>query len=275
MKRAILITSFGSTVESARKHNIEPVVEKVKAAHPDMDVFLAFTSRIIIKKLKEQGIEYKNEIDTVKDIVAAGYEELIVQPTHLVGGKEFEKLKRNISLFVGQGSLKRVRFGRPLLTFMGQEEHPDDYEILIEGLLKELAVPEGDGLLLVGHGGVNVGNASYSVLQLKLFRKGLSHVRIASLENFPELDDVALPWEWYDGIKPKTVHLHPLLLVAGDHVLNDLFGDEEDSIKCQLEEAGFEVKSIAKGLGAYEFIQDIYVEHLNDAIEGLYQKSLS
>ena len=274
MKEIILVTSFGSTVDSARENQIFPVVDAIRKANPSHEVRLAFTSRIVIKRLKDRNIIFQNEIEAMKSIVVEGYERIIVQPTHLVGGAEFDKLRKNIMAFKGQGSVQEIVFGRPLLYFMGQEEEvPDDYQILIDRFIKALHVPETEDLLLVGHGGFNVGNASYAVLQLKLQYEGFRNISVATLENFPTPEDILARWE-RDDRECKRVHLHPLLLVCGDHALNDLFGEEEDSLLFELTKEGYEVVQYEKGLGEYAEIQDIYVEHLADAMQGLYQKRL-
>ena len=271
MKEVILVTSFGSTVDSARENQILPVVAAIQKEHPNHEVRVAFTSRIVIKRLKDRNIVFQNEIEAMESIIADGFERVIVQPTHLVGGAEFDKLRKNIIAFQGQGSIKEIAVGRPLLYFMGQEEEvPDDYQILIDRFIKSLDVPSTEDLLLVGHGGFNVGNASYAVLQLKLQHEGIRNTSIATLENFPTPEDVLQHWE-QEGHIHKKVHLHPLLLVCGDHALNDLFGDEEDSLTSVLNEAGYEVVPYIKGLGEYPEIQAIYAEHLADAMEGLYQ----
>ena len=274
MKEIILVTSFGSTVDSARENQIFPVVDAIRKANPSHEVRLAFTSRIVIKRLKDRNIVFQNEIEAMESIVAEGYERIIVQPTHLVGGAEFDKLRKNIMEFNGKGSVQEIVFGRPLLYFMGQEEEvPDDYQILIDRFIKALHIPETEDLLLVGHGGFNVGNASYAVLQLKLQYEGFRNTSVATLENFPTPEDILARWE-RDDHECKRVHLHPLLLVCGDHALNDLFGEEEDSLLSELTEAGYEVVQYEKGLGEYKEIQDIYVDHLADAMQGLYQKRL-
>ncbi len=274
MKEIILVTSFGSTVDSARENQIFPVVDAIRKAHPNHEVRVAFTSRIVIKRLKDRGIVFQNEMEAMESIVAEGYERIYVQPTHLVGGAEFDKLRKNIMAFKGEGSVTDILFGRPLLYFMGQEEEvPDDYQILLDRFIRALDVPNTEDLLLVGHGGFNVGNASYAVLQLKLQHEGLHNVSVATLENFPTPEDVLQRWE-QEKEGHKQVHLHPLLLVCGDHALNDLFGDEEDSLLSVLIEAGYEVVPHVKGLGEYPEIQAIYAEHLADAMDGLYQKRL-
>ena len=238
MKQAILVVAFGSTVDSAREHNIDSVVEHIRKSYPDYTVELAFSSRIIVKRLRERGIEIPTEQGALEKLIREGYTHVYVQPLHFTGGEEFDKLKNNILAHEGEGQLEVLRVGRPLVYYMGQEEHPDDYQILIDHFIKSLNISKDDGLLLVGHGGLGSGNSSYGNLQFKLIRNGLTNVRIAVLENAPYVSDVAMPWEWLDGKRPKTIYVHPLLLVLGDHAQNDLFGDEEDSVVNELSGAG-------------------------------------
>lgn len=275
MKQAILVVAFGTTVEHARVRQIDAVVNYIQHQYTDYEVRLAFTSRIIVKRLRDRGEVIHTEIGALEALIEEGFQDIIVQPLHFTGGEEFDKLKQNIMAYEGQGALQKLRIGRPLLYFMGQDERPDDYDILIDEFIRPLlateVVGDDDGIVFIGHGGLNVGNACYGVLQLKLFRKQLGMVRIAALESYPQLHDVALPWEWADGQKPKRIHLHPLLLVAGDHALNDIFGDDEDSIEQQLRAAGYEVVRHEKGLGEYECIQKLYAAHLADAIANRYE----
>ena len=112
-------------------------------------------------------------------------------------------------------------------------------------------------------------------MQYQLIRSGLNHIRVATLENAPYVADIAVPWEWLDGKKPNKIYVHPLLLVLGDHALNDLFGDEEDSVVNVLKEAGYEVEEMHYALGEYTEIQDIYCQHIQDCIDDIYGKRSS
>ena len=103
----------------------------------DYEVRLAFTSRIIVKRLRERGEEIDTEQSAIEALIAEDYESIAVQPLHMIGGEEFDKLKANIMAYEGQGSLKHIAMGRPLLYFIGQEERPDDYEALIENFYKK------------------------------------------------------------------------------------------------------------------------------------------
>lgn len=272
MKQAILVVAFGSTVDSAREHQINAVYNTIKERYSDYEVRLAFSSRIIVKRLRDRGIEIPTEQGALETLIGDGYTHVYVQPLHFTGGEEFDKLKRNILAHEGEGSLEVLRVGRPLVYYMGQEEHPNDYQIFIDEFIKTLPVIKDDGLLFVGHGGLSSGNSSYGFLQYQLIRSGMGHVRVATLENAPYVSDVAMPWEWLDGKRPNKIFVHPLLLVLGDHAQNDLFGDEEDSVVNELREFGYEVEEMHHGLGEYEVIQNIFCQHLEDCIQDVYGK---
>ena len=272
MKQAILVVAFGSTVDSAREQNIDSVVKYISQSFPDYTVKLAFSSRIIVKRLRERGITIPTEQGALEQLIQDGYTHVYVQPLHFTGGEEFDKLKHNILAHEREGQLEVLRVGRPLVYYMAQEEHPDDYQILIDRFIRSLNIPDEDGLLLVGHGGLGSGNSSYGNLQFKLIRAGLTNVRIAVLENAPYITDVALPWEWLDGKRPNRIYVHPLLLVLGDHAQNDLFGDADDSAINEIAAAGYEVESINSALGEYDVIHDIFRQHVQDCIDDIYGK---
>ncbi len=270
MRQAIAVIAFGTTVKEARLNNINPIVDRIKMTYPEYDVYLAFSSRIIVKRLREQGETIQTEEELMKQLVVDGYEKIIAQPLHVIGGEEFDKLSSNIKKYVEGHTDIEVVIGRPLLFFMGQEERPDDYVLLWNALQSSLPIPPEEKLVLVGHGGTGVGNASYSVLQLKLKDMQGEQVQVITLESYPEVDDVR--WAWPND---SIVHIHPLLLVAGDHVLNDIFGDDEDSISSVIRNRGYKVKEHHLGLGGYEAIQKIYVKHIEDALEKRYTKRAS
>ena len=270
-KSAILVISFGTTYEEGRKVSVLPTVNRIRETYgAEFDVFEGFTSRIVIKRLRARGIEVESESELLERLLEEGYRSIIVQSLHLVGGQEFNKLKRNMQDIASKYEGAELSFGRPLLFYMGQEgEVPDDFTLFLEGAVKDYAVPEGEGIVYVGHGGVSPENAAYSTLQLKALQmKAHKNTRIVTLECYPTLEDMVVPWQF--GPAPKTVHLLPLLFVAGDHVNNDLFGDEEDSVKQQLLAAGYDVVDHRVALGAKPFVQDLFLAHLEDAIQHRY-----
>lgn len=267
-KKAILVVSFGSTYEETMKRNIESTENKIRSAFPGYDVFRAFTSRMVIRRLAERdGIQVDTEKQALERLQADGYQEVYVQPLHIVAGEEYEKVKRIVDAYAHakEKAFERIAIGRPLLYYMGQEEQPDDYLAVIEAIKSQLVKPDNsEALVFMGHGGVHPANAAYAVLQMKLEQAGFGHSYVYTVEGFPSFESVL---EKLQKQKVRKVKLMPFMLVAGDHANNDMAGDEPDSAKSQLLEAGFEVETQLAGLGENTAIQDIYLQHLKDAIE--------
>lgn len=266
-KKAILVVSFGSTYEETVKKSIESTENKIRTAFPGYDVFRAFTSRMVIRRLSERGIQVDTEKQAIERLQAEGYQEVYVQPLHIVAGEEYDKVKKIVVEYAHakDKAFERIVIGRPLLFYMGQEEKPDDYLIVIDAVKNQLAKLEKDqAIVFMGHGGVHPANAAYAVLQMKLEQAGLEHAYVYTVEGFPSLDNVL---EKLQKQQVRKVALLPFMLVAGDHAQNDMAGDEPDSAKSQLLAAGFEVEAYLYGLGENAAIQDIYVQHLRDAMQ--------
>ncbi|SMD10050.1 sirohydrochlorin cobaltochelatase [Sporomusa malonica] len=266
-KKAIVVVSFGTSYPETLKLNIESVEKLIHKAFPDYEVRRAFTSRTVIKRLAERdGLQIDNEIQALERLHAEGYQEVYVQPLHIVPGAEYDKIKVLVAHYAHakEKAFEKIRLGRPLLYSMGQDGHPDDYEIAIKALATQLPEAQpASAVVLMGHGGMHPANAAYAALQLKLEDAGFDNVFIYTVEGYPSLNRII------DKLKQKQVQkvtLMPFLLVAGDHATNDMAGDEEDSAKSQLLAAGFEVDVYLHGLGENSAIQDIYVSHLRSAI---------
>lgn len=264
-KKAILVVSFGTTYLETLKLTIESIENKIKDKFPEYEVRRAFTSRFVIKKLASRdGIQIDTEQQALDKLHAEGYSEVYVQPLHVVAGEEYDKVKRLVVHYAHAGMFERLRLGRPLLYFMGQEDQADDYLAAIEAVATELPKPGNeDAVVFMGHGGLHPANAAYAALQFKFEQAGLDRTYIYTVEGFPSLDNVI---EKLNGNKVKKVLLVPFMLVAGDHVQNDMAGQDDDSAKSQLEQAGFHVDVYLRGLGESPLIQDLYVQHLQDAI---------
>lgn len=266
-KKAILVVSFGTSYPETLRLNIESVENRIRKAFPDYEVRRAFTSRMVIKRLAERdGVQIDNEQQALERLQADGYQEVYIQPLHIVPGAEYDKIKRIVNKYAHakEKTFATIRLGRPLLYSMGIDNHPDDYEIAIKALVQQLPdISPDNAVVLMGHGGVHPGNAAYAALQLKLEEAGLNNVFVYTVEGFPSLDRVIGKLKQQ---QVKKVTLMPFLLVAGDHATNDMAGEEEDSAKSQLLAAGFEVDVYFHGLGENTAIQDIYVAHLRSAI---------
>ncbi|WP_312423424.1 sirohydrochlorin cobaltochelatase [Anaerospora hongkongensis] len=266
-KKAILVVSFGSTYEETRKKNIESTENKIRSAFPGYDVFRAFTSRMVIRRLAERdGLQVDTEKQAFERLQAAGYQEVYVQPLHIVAGEEYDKVKRIVAAYAHakEKAFERIAIGRPLLYYMGQEEQPDDYLAVIEAVKSQLGKPDNsEAVVFMGHGGVHPANAAYAVLQMKLEQAGFGHSYVYTVEGFPSFESVL---EKLQKQQVRQVKLMPFMLVAGDHANNDMAGDEPNSAKSQLLAAGFEVEVQLAGLGENAAIQELYVQHLKDAI---------
>lgn len=267
-KKAILVVSFGTTYLDTLKLTIEGTKNKIQAAFPEYEVRQAFTSRIVIKRLAAQeNIHIDTEKQALVRLQEEGYQEVYIQPLHVVAGEEYNKVKRMVVQYAHEKvtAFEKIRIGRPLLYYMGQEGKPDDYGIAIQGIKAQLpTMGEKDGVVFMGHGGVHPANAAYAVLQMKLADAGLPNMFIYTVEGYPELSTVV---EQLKKNQVERVTLVPFMLVAGDHANNDMAGEEEDSAKSQLSKAGFQVAVSLQGLGENSAIQEIYVQHLKDAME--------
>lgn len=270
VKKAILVVSFGTTYADTRKVTTDAVEAKIKAAFSEYDVRHAFTSRIIIKKLAERdGIVVDTEKQALEKLKAEGYKEIVIQPLHVEAGDEYSKLMRIVDKY--EKSFDKVSVGRPILYYTGQEgEKPDDYAIAIKALQDQLPkLGKNEAVGLMGHGGVNPSNTAYAALQLKLQDAGLKNVFVFTVEGYPTYENMVTALK---ANKIKKITLMPFMLVAGDHAQNDMAGDEKDSFKSQLTAAGFQVEAYIHGLGENKGIQDIYVQHVKDAIENNYKE---
>ncbi len=256
-KPVILTVSFGTSYNDSREKTIGGIETAIQDANPDCEVRRAFTSQIIIDKLKDRD---KIVIDNVEEafarLVADGVKDLTIQPTHVMNGFEYDDLMEVVN--ANADKFDSVKVGSPLLT------SDDDYTNVIDAIT--VATSEYDdgntAIVFMGHGTEHASNATYAKLQTMLTDAGKANYFIGTVEATPSLDDVVA------AVKAggyKRVVLEPLMVVAGDHANNDMAGDEEDSWKTVLTNEGFEVVTLIRGLGELEAIQKIYVDHVKNA----------
>ena len=270
-KKAILVVSFGTTYPDTRKATIEAVENKIKAAFPDYEIRRAFTSRIIMKRIADrEGLKIDTEKQALEKLKAEGYTEVIVQPLHMEAGDEYEKVRSVVAAYEKNKSFAKISLARPLLYYSGQEDKPDDYLAVIKALQAQLPqLGRRDAVVFMGHGGIHPSNAAYAQLQMKMEDAGLKNVFAFTVESYPKFESVMKKLK---ENKIKKVTLMPLMLVAGDHANNDMAGDDKESAKSQLLQAGFKVDTHMHGLGENTAIQDIYVQHVKDAMENKYNE---
>lgn len=257
MKKGILVVSFGTTHEDTRKSCIESVEKRIAEEFLWLDVRRAFTSNMIINKLKSRdNLIIDTPEQALKKMKDEEFDEVIIQPLHIIPGKEYGEIVETVKIY--EKSFKKLILGRPLLTLV------EDYKIAVDALKHQLPeLREDKAVLLMGHGTYHPANACYSCLQSVINDENLN-VYVGTVEGYPELDDI-IPKLKKASI--KEVILMPFMLVAGDHAKNDLAG-EEDSWKSILEKEGFEVEVYLHGLGENPEYQNIYVKHIKDAMAG-------
>lgn len=259
---AILVVSFGTSFDDSRDATIGAVENDIQKAFPQYEVRRAFTAQIIIDKLKEESdLEIDNVTEALDRAVADGIKNLIVQPTHLMNGLEYNDLIDELDKY--KDSFEQISVGAPLLT------SDDDFDKVIAAITdatKDQAADEETAIVYMGHGTEADSNKVYADMQTKLTDAGYSNYFIGTVEATPSLDDVVAALK--EGSYKKVV-LSPLMVVCGDHANNDMAGDEEDSWKTVLTNEGYEVETLMQGLGQIQAIRDIYVAHTQAAVDAL------
>lgn len=256
--KVLLVTSFGTSYNDNRDLSIGSIEQKLQAAYPDYEIRRAFTSQIIIDKLKKRdGIEIDNVTEAMDRLVSDGVKEVVVQPTHVMSGFEYDDVVAEVTPYADKFDSFKV--GSPLLV---SDADYDEVVSIITGETKDYDA-EGTAVVFMGHGTEHEANATYAKLQQHLTAAGYGNYFIGTVEATPSLDDVLA---LVQDSGAKKVVLLPLMIVAGDHANNDMAGDEEGSWKTTFEQAGFEVECVLRGLGQYEEIQNMFVEHVGALI---------
>ena len=257
-KKAILVTSFGTSFNETREKTIDAIEKQIADEFPDWEVRRAWTSRMIIRKVKKRDgtcIDYITE--AMDKLSAEGFEKVIVQPTHIMNGIEYDDIVNAVVAHVGR--IPYLRMGKPLLTTS------EDYDNAVEAIRTCLLPLCGDrDLVLMGHGTPHYANAAYSQLQMKLFGAGIGNVFVTTVEGYPEFEDTLRMMNHCRCRKAVTI---PFMIVAGDHAINDMAGDEEDSLKTFLSSNGYEVECIVRGLGEFPGFRELFVQHIRDVME--------
>lgn len=258
-KKAILVTSFGTSYKETREKTIDAIERQISEEFPDWEIRRAWTSRMIIKKLKERdGICIDYITDAMDKLSDEGFDEVIVQPTHIMNGTEYDYVAEAVKEHAGR--IPDLRMGKPLLTSL------EDYDSVVEAIRSCLLPLSGSrDLVLMGHGTEHFANASYCQLQMKLRSAGIHNVYVTTVEGYPEFDDTI---ELMNHGKCREATVMPFMIVAGDHANNDMAGDDDDSLKSVLAANGYDVECIVRGLGEFQGFRKLFVQHVRDAMEG-------
>ena len=277
----ILVVSFGTSFNDSRVADIKGVEDAIAAANPDWSVRRAFTAQIIINHVEARDGECIDNMDqALERAVANNVKNLVVQPTHLMHGAEYDELTAAVEKY--QDKFESVKIAEPLLGEVGDDASVvnDDKKAVAEILTAEAvekagydsldaAKEDGVAFVFMGHGTSHTAKVSYSQMQAQMQELGYENVFIGTVEGEPEDTACEAVIEAVKNAGYKKVVLRPLMVVAGDHANNDMAGDDDDSWKSQFVASGnFDsVDCQIAGLGEIPAIQDIYVAHTAAAIE--------
>jgi len=288
-KTAIIIASFGTTVPEAVQ-SIENITTRVKAAFPDTEVRVVFTSNIIRSIWKKRSINpkewtdkgiceeilfTKNLLSTFGELKSVGFKDVIVQPTHLFHMEQYQDLMQYVNAIRSIKTIRnkwkpfnKIALGRPALGTIGDiYPYHEDLKRAVKTFAVDidLARQKGAALVYMGHGNELWSTGIYVELQ-QLMRQTYPEVKtfVGSVEGYPGIEDVQKSLSHYTPEIDKIL-LKPLMIVAGDHATNDMAGDEDDSWKSILSKAGFDVETILEGLGSNNQFADIFIANIKDA----------
>ena len=265
-KDAILIMSFGTTFKETRQATIDKTVADIQAAHPDTKVVLAFTSHIIVDRIKaKEGLDIPTPEKALAQLKNDGYTRVALTSLDIIPGMEYAYDEAIYNLY--KNDFKKMTLGTSAMYWMGQENQSDDVAEFVKAFSVQFPkLGKQDALLVMAHGTPHPANAYYSVVQNRLDTAKLGNVFIYSVEGWPHLDTV-IPLLKAKGV--KNVTLMPMMMVAGDHANNDMAGSEPDSHKSVLEKNGFKVTAYLHGLGENPAIRKLFVERANESWKAL------
>ena len=278
----LLVVSFGTSFNDSRTADIGGIEKALQTAYPDWSVRRAFTAQIIINHVQARDDEKIDNMDqALQRAVDNGVKNLVVQPTHLMHGAEYDELTEAVESY--KDKFESVSIAEPLLGEVGDSDDAvnDDKKAVAEAITTEavktagyddLDAAEADGTAFVfmGHGTSHTAKISYSQMQSQMNDLGYKNVFIGTVEGEPEDTACEAVIEKIKEAGYKKVVLRPLMVVAGDHANNDMAGDDEDSWKSQFEASGAfdKIDTQIAGLGEISAIQDLYVAHTKAAMDG-------
>lgn len=277
----ILVVSFGTSFNDSRVADIKGIEDALQEANPDWAVRRAFTAQIIINHVQARDGEFIDNMDqALERAVTNGVKNLVIQPTHLMHGAEYDELMESVAAYEDQ--FETVKVAEPLLGEVGSDASVvnEDKKAVAEAITAEAvktagfesldaAKEEGTAFVFMGHGTSHTAKVSYSQMQTQMKELGYDNVFIGTVEGEPEETSCEAVIEAASQAGYKKIILRPLMVVAGDHANNDMAGEDEDSWLSMFEASGkFEsVDAQISGLGSIEAIQQLYVAHTAAVME--------
>ncbi len=280
-EKEILVVSFGTSYNNSRTQDIQGIEEALEQAYPGWSVRRAFTAQIIINHVQARDGEVIDNMEQALERAAAnGVKQLVVQPTHLMHGSEYDEMMDAVEAY--RSRFESVAVAEPLLGEVGSDAtviNPDKAAVaraITAAALAdagydslESAAADGTAFVFLGHGTAHVAKVSYSQMQTQLDTLGYDNAWIGTVEGKPE--DTAAQ-AVIDAVKAAgytKVVLRPLMVVAGDHAHNDMAGEDPESWKSLFTAAGLEVDVQIAGLGSVPAVQQLYVDHTGEAMASL------
>lgn len=277
----LLVVSFGTSYNDSRVNDIKSIEDALQDAYPDWSVRRAFTAQIIINHIQARdGEKIDNMTQALERAVANGVKNLVVQPTHLMHGAEYDEMCAAIDDY--RDNFDAVSIAEPLLGEVGSDASVinADKEAVAKAVTAaaveasgfdslEAAKEAGTAFVFLGHGTAHVARVSYSQMSTQMQQLGYENVFIGTVEGEPEETACESVIEEVRAAGYTTVILRPLMVVAGDHANNDMAGSDDDSWKPMFEDAGFTVDCQIAGLGGIADIQALYIAHTQAAIDAL------
>ena len=279
----LLVVSFGTSFNDSRAEDIKGIEDALAEAFPDWSVRRAFTAQIIINHVQARDDEHIDNMQQALDrAVANGVKNLVVQPTHLMHGAEYDEMVEAIDAY--KDKFESVAIAEPMLGEVGDDATVinDDKAAVAQAITDEAvkeagydsmeaAAEDGTAFVFMGHGTSHTANVTYDQMQTQMEKLGFTNAFIGTVEGEPE--DTACD-EVINKVKDagfKKVILRPLMVVAGDHANNDMAGDDDDSWKSMFEASGDfdEIDCQIEGLGRIDAVEQLYVAHTQAAIDSI------
>ena len=280
-EKELLVVSFGTSFNDSRVADIKSIEDALQEANPDWSVRRAFTAQIIINHIQARdGEKIDNMEQALERAVANGVKQLVVQPTHLMHGAEYDEMCAAIDKVRDQ--FDSVEIAEPMLGEVGNDAtviNADKEAVakaVVAAALEEsgyestaAAKDAGVAYVLMGHGTAHVAKVTYSQMATQMAKLGYENVFVGTVEGEPEETSCESVIEAVKNAGYTTVVLRPLMVVAGDHANNDMAGADDDSWKTMFEAAGFTVNCQISGLGRIADVQALYVAHTKAAIDAI------
>ena len=279
----LLVVSFGTSFNDSRAEDVKGIEDALAEAYPDWSVRRAFTAQIIINHVQARDDEVIDNMQQALDrAVENGVKNLVVQPTHLMHGAEYDEMTEAINGY--KDKFESVAIAEPMLGEVGDDATVinDDKKAVAQAITDaackeagfdsmDAAAEAGTAFVFMGHGTSHTANVTYDQMQTQMENLGFKNAFIGTVEGKPEDTACDKVIEKVKEAGYKNVVLRPLMVVAGDHANNDMAGDDEDSWKSQFVASGNfdKVDCQIEGLGRVEAVEKLYVEHTKAAIDSL------